>query len=83
MNTHDSDSPNGNGVLELGKQAYINSLRNANPATDSFIVLQHDPIRITVEQLIPWVVDIYVPSLNRGWKFVSMEECLGISDQYK
>ena len=83
VDTQDFANQNTANVVDLDKAAYVNALQNANPATDSFIFLQHDPVESTVKQLIPWVIDTYIPSLNKGWKFVTLDECLGITDQYK
>ena len=68
--------------VENHKQAIRSALDNANPLTDSFIILQHDVIESTVKEMTPWVLD-YVRVLNRGWRFVTIDQCLGVNDQYR
>ncbi|KAF9135882.1 hypothetical protein BGW39_010697 [Mortierella sp. 14UC] len=46
----------------------------SNPATDSFILLQHEIHQFSVENLADVVIDAI---LKKGYRFVSMEECIG------
>ncbi|KAG0031814.1 hypothetical protein BGZ81_000499 [Podila clonocystis] len=49
-------------------------VKNSNPATDSFILLQHEIHKFSVELLAERVIDAI---LAKGYKFVTMEECVG------
>jgi len=49
-------------------------IKNSNPATDSFILLQHEIHKFSVELLADRVIDAI---LAKGYKFVTMEECVG------
>ncbi|KAG0319430.1 hypothetical protein BG000_003909 [Podila horticola] len=49
-------------------------IKNSNPATDSFILLQHEIHKFSVELLAERVIDAI---LAKGYKFVTMEECVG------
>ncbi|KAF8987928.1 hypothetical protein CPC16_011099 [Podila verticillata] len=49
-------------------------IKNSNPATDSFILLQHEIHKFSVELLADRVIDSI---LAKGYKFVTMEECVG------
>ncbi|KAF9110599.1 hypothetical protein BGX27_006124 [Mortierella sp. AM989] len=51
-------------------------INNSNPATDSFIILQHDIHEYSVEYLVDLVIDAV---WKKGYRFVSMEECYGQS----
>ncbi|KAF9896894.1 hypothetical protein BX616_006546 [Lobosporangium transversale] len=47
---------------------------NSNPATDSFIILQHEIHKFSVDSLTAVLID-FVKS--KGYRFVTMEECIG------
>jgi peptidoglycan/xylan/chitin deacetylase (PgdA/CDA1 family) len=47
---------------------------NSNPSTDSFISLQHDTLRSTVELWVPYVIQAVK---QKGYRFVTVAECLG------
>lgn len=64
------------------KNFYISKLQNADPTKESFVFLHHEVLKATVEQVVPWVLD-YVPSLKKGWRFVTFHECIGVTDPYK
>ncbi|KAF9151559.1 hypothetical protein BG015_006529 [Linnemannia schmuckeri] len=49
-------------------------VQDSNPATDSFILLQHEIHQFSVEHLADVVIDAI---LKKGYRFVSMEECIG------
>ncbi|KAG0073324.1 hypothetical protein BGZ89_006617 [Linnemannia elongata] len=49
-------------------------VQGSNPATDSFILLQHEIHPFSVEHLADVVIDAI---LKKGYRFVSMEECIG------
>ncbi|KAF9318805.1 hypothetical protein BG003_010533 [Podila horticola] len=49
-------------------------LKNSDPAKDSFILLQHEIHKFSVEHLADRVIDSI---LKKGYRFVSMEECVG------
>ncbi|KAG0345212.1 hypothetical protein BG004_003879 [Podila humilis] len=49
-------------------------VKNSNPATDSFILLQHEIHKFSVDLLADRVIDTI---LAKGYKFVTMEQCLG------
>ncbi|KAF9933604.1 hypothetical protein FBU30_005043 [Linnemannia zychae] len=51
-------------------------IQESNPATDSFILLQHELEKFSVENLTDVVIDAI---LKKGYRFVSMEECIGQS----
>ncbi|CAO3563675.1 unnamed protein product [Mortierella alpina] len=57
--------------------AEINSkiVANSDPKQDSFIVLQHELEKFSVEHLTDAVIDAV---LKAGYRFVTMEECIGI-----
>ncbi|KAF9292144.1 hypothetical protein BGZ68_010400 [Mortierella alpina] len=47
---------------------------NSNPATDSFILLEHEIHKFSVELLAEKVITAV---LSKGYKFVTMEQCIG------
>ncbi|KAF9990763.1 hypothetical protein BGZ75_010018 [Mortierella antarctica] len=47
---------------------------NSNPATDSWILLEHEIHQFSVELLAEKVIDAV---LAKGYKFVTMEQCVG------
>ncbi|KAI9234166.1 MAG: hypothetical protein BYD32DRAFT_398405 [Podila humilis] len=49
-------------------------LNESDPAKDSFILLQHEIHKFSVEHLADRVIDSI---LKKGYRFVSMEECIG------
>ncbi|KAF9571541.1 hypothetical protein EC968_000436 [Mortierella alpina] len=49
-------------------------VNNSNPATDSFILLEHEIHQFSVEHLAEKVIDAV---LSKGYKFVTMEQCIG------
>ncbi|KAG0040239.1 hypothetical protein BGZ82_004243 [Podila clonocystis] len=49
-------------------------LNNSDPAKDSFILLQHEIHKFSVEHLADRVIDSIQ---KKGYRFVSMEECVG------
>lgn len=49
-------------------------LNESDPAKDSFILLQHEIHKFSVEHLADRVIDSI---LKKGYRFVSMEECVG------
>ncbi|KAF9427553.1 hypothetical protein BGZ76_002295 [Entomortierella beljakovae] len=49
-------------------------IQDSNPATDSFILLQHEIHKFSVESLADRVISAI---LTKGYKFVTMEECVG------
>ncbi|KAF9331179.1 hypothetical protein BG006_005950 [Podila minutissima] len=49
-------------------------INNSDPAKDSFILLQHEIHKFSVEHLADRVIDSI---LKKGYRFVSMEECVG------
>ncbi|KAF9170235.1 chitin deacetylase [Mortierella sp. AD011] len=51
-------------------------VNNSNPATDSFILLEHEIHQYSVEHLVDLVVNAV---LKKGYKFVSVAECYGES----
>ncbi|KAF9968488.1 hypothetical protein BGZ70_003342 [Mortierella alpina] len=57
--------------------AEINSkiVANSDPKQDSFIVLQHELEKFSVEHLTDTVIDAV---LKAGYRFVTMEECIGV-----
>ncbi|KAF9093925.1 hypothetical protein BGX23_002694 [Mortierella sp. AD031] len=59
-------------MVELNKVI----VEESNPATDSFILLQHEIHQFSVENLADVVIDAI---LKKGYRFVSMEECIGES----
>ncbi|KAJ3362806.1 chitin deacetylase [Kappamyces sp. JEL0680] len=67
-------------ALQLDQANYQNALGNASPKYNSFITLQHDPLQSTVYEFVPWAID-YVRSM--GYRLVTIDECLGINDQYR
>ena len=48
---------------------------SSNPATDSFILLQHEIHEFSVDILANQVADLIT---KKGYKFVTMEECVGV-----
>ncbi|KAF9941903.1 hypothetical protein BGZ67_003733 [Mortierella alpina] len=56
--------------------AEVNSkiVTNSDPKQDSFIVLQHELEKFSVEHLTDTVIDAV---LKAGYRFVTMEECIG------
>jgi peptidoglycan/xylan/chitin deacetylase (PgdA/CDA1 family) len=68
--------------VENHKEAIRSALGNANPLTDSFIILQHDVIESTAKELVPWII-AYVRGLAGAWRFVTIDQCLGVNDQYR
>ncbi|KAF9436849.1 hypothetical protein BGZ76_002772 [Entomortierella beljakovae] len=48
---------------------------NSDPATDSFIILQHEIHQYSVEHLVDLVIDAVQ---DKGYRFVTMSECAGI-----
>ncbi|KAF9343924.1 hypothetical protein BGX26_005018 [Mortierella sp. AD094] len=49
-------------------------VQDSNPATDSFILLEHEIHKFSVDLLAERVIDTI---LAKGYKFVTMEECVG------
>ncbi|KAG0089621.1 hypothetical protein BGZ93_001803 [Podila epicladia] len=49
-------------------------INNSDPARDSFILLQHEIHKFSVDHLADRVIDSI---LKKGYRFVSMEECVG------
>jgi hypothetical protein len=49
-------------------------IQGSNPATDSFILLEHEIHKFSVDLLAERVIDSI---LAKGYKFVTMEECVG------
>jgi hypothetical protein len=50
-------------------------INGSNPATDSFILLQHEIHEFSVDILTNMVADAII---KKGYKFVTMEECIGV-----
>ncbi|KAJ3300519.1 chitin deacetylase [Kappamyces sp. JEL0829] len=67
-------------VLQMDEDSYHAALDNSNPQTDSFISLQHDPLTSTVHDFVPWAIDFV---RNKGYRLVTVAECLGVSDLYR
>ncbi|KAF9956693.1 chitin deacetylase [Mortierella alpina] len=63
-------------VATSKSMAEINSkiVANSDPKRDSFIVLQHELEKFSVEHLADAVIDAV---LKAGYRFVTMEECIG------
>ncbi|KAG0366621.1 hypothetical protein BC939DRAFT_451007 [Gamsiella multidivaricata] len=57
-------------MVELNKVI----IQDSNPATDSFILLQHEIHKFSVDLLADRVIDAI---LAKGYRFVTMEECVG------
>ncbi|KAI1296476.1 hypothetical protein EDD11_007330 [Mortierella claussenii] len=57
-------------MVEINKVVITDS----NPATDSFILLEHEIHKFSVDLLAERVIDTI---LAKGYKFVTMEECVG------
>ncbi|KAG0279038.1 hypothetical protein BGZ96_002099 [Linnemannia gamsii] len=49
-------------------------IQDSNPATDSFILLEHEIHKFSVDLLAERVIDAVIA---KGYKFVTMEECVG------
>ncbi|KAF9993536.1 hypothetical protein BGZ80_000981 [Entomortierella chlamydospora] len=49
-------------------------VKDSNPATDSFILLEHEIHKFSVDLLAERVIDTITA---KGYKFVTMEECVG------
>ncbi|KAF8948618.1 hypothetical protein BGZ47_003882 [Haplosporangium gracile] len=49
-------------------------IQNSNPATDSFILLEHEIHKFSVDLVAERVIDTITA---KGYKFVTMEECVG------
>lgn len=49
-------------------------IQDSNPATDSFILLEHEIHKFSVDLLAERVIDAV---LAKGYKFITMEECVG------
>ncbi|KAF9181799.1 hypothetical protein BGZ51_005163 [Haplosporangium sp. Z 767] len=49
-------------------------IQDSNPATDSFILLEHEIHKFSVDLLAERVIDTITA---KGYKFVTMEECVG------
>ncbi|KAF9192522.1 hypothetical protein BGZ49_003406 [Haplosporangium sp. Z 27] len=49
-------------------------IQDSNPATDSFILLEHEIHKFSVDLLAERVIDVIS---GKGYKFVTMEECVG------
>ncbi|KAG0210127.1 hypothetical protein BGX28_009668 [Mortierella sp. GBA30] len=49
-------------------------VRDSDPKTDSFILLQHEIHKFSVDVLADRVIDAV---LKKGYRFVTMEECIG------
>ncbi|KAG0006886.1 chitin deacetylase [Modicella reniformis] len=49
-------------------------VKKSDPAKDSFIILQHEIHKFSVEYLVDAVVDAVQ---KKGYRFVSIEECIG------
>ncbi|KAF8939786.1 hypothetical protein BGZ58_008763 [Dissophora ornata] len=49
-------------------------IQDSNPATDSFILLEHEIHKFSVDLLAERVIDSI---LAKGYRFVTMEECVG------
>ncbi|KAF9571868.1 hypothetical protein EC968_010596 [Mortierella alpina] len=64
-------------VATSKSMAEINSkiVTNSDPKRDSFIVLQHELEKFSVEHLADTVIDAV---LKAGYRFVTMDECIGI-----
>ncbi|RUS32822.1 hypothetical protein BC938DRAFT_474160 [Jimgerdemannia flammicorona] len=63
--------------LKKEQTNYQNAIKGTTPADSGHISLQHDPHKITSQQLAPWAVD-YVKKL--GYKVTTVGDCLGDSD---
>ncbi|KAF9584187.1 hypothetical protein BGW38_007286 [Lunasporangiospora selenospora] len=49
-------------------------IKGSDPKKDSFILLQHELLKFSVELLVDRVIDAI---LKKGYRFVTMEECIG------
>jgi peptidoglycan/xylan/chitin deacetylase (PgdA/CDA1 family) len=64
-------------IVELALESYQSTLRGKTPAQHSFISLQHDTLFETVYSWTPFVIK---ELKQRGYKFVTVGECLGETD---
>ncbi|OUM56410.1 carbohydrate esterase family 4 protein, partial [Piromyces sp. E2] len=55
---------------------YQEKLSKADPTKDSFIALNHDVYENTVKNIVPEVIKLV---RQAGFKFVTMDECLGLN----
>jgi len=55
---------------------YLEILDKANPATDSFIALNHDINNVTATYNVAHIIPLV---RERGFKFVTLDECLGMT----
>ncbi|KAG9304779.1 hypothetical protein G9A89_016809 [Geosiphon pyriformis] len=62
--------------LDKQKEA-ITEQMNLYPSLAPHIILNHDPLPMTTNDLVPWEIDNL---LNAGYKFKTVGECLGDSD---
>jgi peptidoglycan/xylan/chitin deacetylase (PgdA/CDA1 family) len=66
---------NGKKPLDYYLKPYRDILSKADPTKDSFIALNHDVYENTVSNIIPEVIKLV---RQYGFKFVTMDECLGL-----
>jgi peptidoglycan/xylan/chitin deacetylase (PgdA/CDA1 family) len=77
INIDSFDAINGaqpNNIVELARQSYEETLRGKTPAQHSFISLQHDTLFETVYLWTPYIIK---ELKQRGYRFVTVGECLG------
>lgn len=64
-------------AIELMRAEYDKYWTGSSPSNSSFIGLQHDHIQVTVEQWVPYIIDII---RSKGYKLVTVGECLEIPE---
>ncbi|KAG0057392.1 hypothetical protein BGZ83_010851 [Gryganskiella cystojenkinii] len=70
MNEKDPQVATANSMKEINDVV----INNSDPKTDSFILLQHEIHKFSVDFLADKVMDAI---LQKGYRFVTMEECVG------
>jgi len=62
-------------VKRNSTEFYLTKLKQSNPATDSFIALNHDINKLTATSILDDVIP-YMKEL--GYKFVTVDKCIGL-----
>ncbi|KAF9969095.1 chitin deacetylase [Actinomortierella ambigua] len=75
VDTKDWQNVNAADPVKASMQQVDEFILTGNPATDSFIMLQHDIHQFSVEKLTETIITAVKA---KGFRFVTMEECVGI-----
>lgn len=80
LDSLDATNVNLSNEIDIAKTIFQTALDSSDSASSSFISLMHDPVRTTVEQLVQWAITTV---RAKGYRLVAMDECLGVSDQWR